>query len=160
MPLLHRLGRRLRAIVRRDRVERELADELQLHIELEQRKNERLGMSPNEARRAALLTFGGVERYKEEARDARGVRVFETVAQDVRYAFRAMRKAPAFTTVVVLTLGLGVGATSAIFSIVNAVLLRPLPYARPEQIMRLYARTPDGTFEKFSVSVPDYLDYK
>src|SRR5204863_7838801 len=108
MPLFHRLARRLRAIIRRDRVERELADELQLHIELEQQKNERLGMSPNDARRAALLTFGGVERYKEEARDARGVRMFETMMQDARYALRAMRKAPAFTAVVVLTLGLGV----------------------------------------------------
>src|SRR6266550_2820967 len=124
MLLLHRLGRRLRALFRRDRVERELAEELQLHIELEQQKNERLGMSPGDARRAALVTFGGVERYKEEARDARGVRILETLAQDARYALRTMRKAPAFTTVVALTLGLGVGATSAIFSIVNAILLR------------------------------------
>src|SRR5690348_15695495 len=160
MTLLHRLARRLRAIFRRDRVERELADEVQLHIELEQAKNERLGMPPNEARRAALITFGGVERYKEEARDARGVRVVETIAQDVRYAFRSMRKAPAYTTVVVLTLGLGVGATSAIFSIVNAVLLRPLPYAQDDQVMRVYSSTPGGTIDRFSVSVPDYLDYK
>src|SRR5205085_3755359 len=142
MPLLHRLARRLRAVFRRDRVERELADELQLHIELEQQKNERLGMLPNDARRAALLRFGGVERYKEEARDARGVRVLETMAQDFRYALRAMRKTPAFTAVVVLTLGLGVGATSAIFSIVNAVLLRPLPYEHPEALVRVYSQNP------------------
>src|SRR5690348_3100150 len=117
--LIRRIIRRLRAIFQRDLVERELADELQLHIELEQQKNERLGMSPDEARRAALVTFGGLERYKEEARDARGVRLVETVAQDARYALRTMRKTPAFTAIVILTLGLGVGATSAIFSIVN-----------------------------------------
>jgi|tagenome__1003787_1003787.scaffolds.fasta_scaffold20984049_5 putative ABC transport system permease protein len=160
MNLLRRLRRRLRALAFRREVERELADELQLHIELEQEKNERLGMSPDEARRAALVTFGGVERYKEEARDARGVRLLETVAQDLRYALRTMRKTPAFTATVILTLGLGVGATSAIFSIVNAVLLRPLPYGNEQSLVRLYSQVPDGTIDRFSVSIPDYLDYK
>ncbi len=160
MVFMHRLARRFRALTRRAHVERELADELQLHIELEQQKNERLGMTPHEARRAALLTFGGVERYKEEARDARGVRLVEHVAQDLRIALRGMRKSPGFATVVVLTLGLGVGATSAIFSIVNAVLLRPLPYERPAELVRVYSQVPDGTVQKFSVSVPDYLDFK
>src|SRR5437868_15544251 len=122
MNLFRRLRRRLRALAFRRDVEQELADELQLHIELEQQKNERLGMTPNEARRAALLTFGGVERYKEEARDARGVRLVEHVAQDLRIALRGMRKSPGFATVVILTMGLGVGAASAILSIVNAVL--------------------------------------
>src|SRR5690242_1231840 len=125
-----RLARRLRALLRRQRLEQELADELALHLDLEQQKNERLGMRPDDARRAALITFGGVERYKEEARDARGVRLLETLAHDLRYAFRAMRRTPLFTLVVLVTIGLGVGATSAIYSIVNAVLLRPLPYAR------------------------------
>ena len=160
MLFLHRLTRRLRALTRRGRVERELADELQLHIELEQQKNERLGMSPDAARRAALITFGGVERYKEEARDVRGVRFLEHAMQDLRVALRTMRKSPAFTATVILTLGLGVGATSAIFSIVNAVLLRPLPYGRPDELVRVYSQTPDGTLEKFSVSVQDYLDFK
>jgi predicted permease len=160
MPLLKRLVRRVRALTRRDRVEQELSDELALHIELEQQKNERLGMSPDDARRAALLTFGGIERYKEEARDARGVRVIETMGQDLRYALRSMRRAPAFTLVVVLTLGLGVGATSAIFSIVNAVLLRPLPYGRPDEIVRVYSQVPDGTITRFSMSIPDFLDFR
>ena len=160
MTLLRRLRRRLRALAFRRDVERELADELQLHIELEQQKNERLGMSPIEARRAALVTFGGVERYKEEARDARGVRLVETIAQDLRYALRTMRKMPAFTAIVILTLGLGVGATSAIFSIVNAVLLRPLPYANERSLVRVYSQVPDGTVTRFSVSIPDYLDFK
>lgn len=160
MTLLRRLRRRFRALAFRGDVERELTDEIQLHIELEQQKNERLGMSPDEARRAALVTFGGVERYKEEARDARGVRLVETVAQDLRYALRTMRKTPAFTAIVILTLGLGVGATSAIFSIVNAVLLRPLPYGNERSLVRLYSQVPDGTIDRFSVSIPDYLDYK
>jgi putative ABC transport system permease protein len=160
MSLIHRFGRRWRALARRARVERELADELALHLELEQQKNEQLGMSPNEARRAALVAFGGVERHKEDARDVRGVRIVETAMQDLRYAGRVMRKAPAFTAMVVLTLALGVGATSAIFSIVNAVLLRPLPYGRPAELVRVYSQTPDGTLDRFSVSVPDYLDFK
>src|SRR5690348_5721937 len=117
-------------------------------------------MAPEQARREALRTFGGVERYKEEARDVRGVRTVETMAQDLRYALRTMRKSPVFTTVVVLTLGLGVGATSAIFSIINAVLLRPLPYASADALVRVYSENPDGTLEKFSVSIPDYLDFR
>ncbi|HKN64878.1 MAG TPA: ABC transporter permease [Gemmatimonadaceae bacterium] len=160
MTLFRRLRRRFRALAFRRVVERELSDELQLHIELEQQKNERLGMSADEARRAALVTFGGVERYKEEARDARGVRFVETIAQDLRYALRTMRRTPAFSAIVILTLGLGVGATSAIFSIVNAVLLRPLPYANERSLVRLYSQVPDGTAERFSVSIPDYQDYK
>ena len=160
MTLLRRLRRRFRALAFRRDVERELTDELQLHIELEQEKNERLGMSPDEARRAAILTFGGVERYKEEARDVRGVRLLETIAQDLRYALRTMRKTPGFTAVVILTLGLGVGATSAIFSIVNAVLLRPLPYGNEQSLVRVYSQVPDGTVQRFSVSIPDYLDFK
>jgi len=160
MTLLRRLRRRFRALAFRRDVERELADELQLHIELEQEKNERLGMSPDEARRSALVTFGGVERYKEEARDVRGVRFVEVIAQDLRYALRTMRKTPAFTAVVILTLGLGVGATSAIFSIVNAVLLRPLPYDNEASLVRVYSAPPGDRMPKFSVSVPDYLDFK
>ena len=160
MIFMPRFARRLRALTRRARVERELADELQLHIELEQQKNERLGMSPNDARRAALLTFGGVERYKEEARDVRGVGLLEHAGQDLRIALRGMRKTPGFTATVILTLGLGVGATSAIFSIVNAVLLRPLPYGRPAELVRVYSQVPASTIPKFSVSIPDYLDFK
>ena len=160
MTLFRRLRRRVRALAFRRDVERELADELQLHIELEQDKNERLGMSPDEARRAALVTFGGVERYKEEARDVRGVRILETIAQDLRFALRSMRKTPGFSAVVILTLGLGVGATSAIFSIVNAVLLRPLPYGNEASLVRVYSAPPGDRIPKFSVSVPDYLDFK
>lgn len=158
--MLRRFTRRLRALFRRGQLEQELTSELALHLELEREKNERLGMRPDEARRAALITFGGVERYKEEARDVRGVRVVESVVQDLRYALRVMRKSPTFTIVVVLTLGLGVGATSAIFSIVNAVLLRPLPYANADQLVRVYSQNPDGTLQRFSVSIPDFLDFK
>ena len=160
MNFLKRVRRRVTALANRRRVEQELADEVALHLELEQQKNEQRGMSPAAARRAALLAFGGVERYKEEARDARGVRVLEVLAQDLRYALRAMRKAPAYTLMVVLTLGLGVGATSAIFSIVNGVLLRPLPFGQPESLVRVYSQDPSGALERFSVSIPDYLDFR
>jgi predicted permease len=157
---LHRIIRRLRALVQRDTVERELSDELRFHVDMETEKLMARGMARDDARRSALLTFGGVERYKEEARDVRGVRPLETVLQDLRYGARSMRKSPVFTIVVVLTLALGVGATTAIFSIVNAVLLRPLPYERSEELVRIYSQVPDGTLDRFSMSPLDYLDFR
>src|SRR5215217_8596313 len=108
----------------------DLGDEVHFHLEMEARALEAKGLSPEAARVEAQRRFGGVDRYTEELRDVRGGRIFEAAGQDARYAFRLVKRFPAFTAIVLLTLGITIGANTAIFSVVNAVLLRPLPFPR------------------------------
>ena len=126
---------RLRALLSRAAVERELDDELLFHIEREAEKYERQGMSREAALRRARLEFGGVEQVKEASRDLRGNARLESFARDLRYAMRSLRSRPAFTLTVVATLALGIGANTAIFTLVDALLLRPLPVPHPEQLV-------------------------
>ncbi len=111
--------------------------EIEEHIALQTAENVRVGLAPAEARRQALLKFGAVEAIREEYRDQSGLPALETLFQDARHAFRRLRKAPAFTAATVLTLALGIGATTSIFTLVDAVLLKSLPVAKPEQLYRL-----------------------
>src|SRR5713226_4271871 len=127
-------GLRLRSLLRSARVEHELDEEVRHHLERQVDENVAAGMSPEEARYSALRDFGGVEQRKEECRDARGLAFVDSVRQDLRYALRMLRKNPAFTVVALLSIGLGVGANSAIFSLVDQALLRPLPVREPERL--------------------------
>src|SRR5437868_6563133 len=123
---------RFRALFRRNAVEGELDDELRFHFREQVEKYVRSGLSRAEAVRRARLMFGGIEGIKEECRDARGVRWLEDLWMDLRYALRTLRRSPVFLAVAVLSLALGIGANSAIFSLIDAVMLRAMPVQEPE----------------------------
>src|SRR6266550_63407 len=127
----------LRAMQRRSRMESEMDAELRFHLEGYAEDLVRRGVPREEAMRRARIEFGGVERAKEECRDARGTNFIESLVQDLRFGQRMLCKTPGFTTVAVLTLALGIGANTAIFTLIDAVMLKSLPVASPKQLYRL-----------------------
>jgi putative ABC transport system permease protein len=157
---LSQLWRRLLFYLRRDQFDRELEEEIRFHLEMKAEENLAAGVSPEDARYAAQRQFGNQTLLQEVSRDMWAVRSIETLFQDLRYGARGLLKNPGFTAVAVLTLALGIGANTAIFSVVNAVLLRPLPYADDEQLLMIWGRLPDTGIKRISVSVPEFIDYR
>src|SRR5262249_19573282 len=132
---LRELLSRAFSVFRRERFDRDLDEELREHLKLLVEEYSRRGMSPQEAFNAARKSFGGLEQAKDACRDQRGLPMLETFLQDLRYGFRVMRKNPGFAAVAVLTLALGIGANSAIFSVLDSVMLAVLPVRDPQQLL-------------------------
>jgi putative ABC transport system permease protein len=149
---------RLRSLFCRKAAETELDDELRFHFERQAQKYESSGFTREEALRRARLDFGGIDQVKEECREARGVHFMEELFQDVRYGLRMLRKSPGFTAVALLTLALGIGANTSIFSVVYGVLLRPLPYQDSDRVIVLNETNPKVGV--VSVSYPNFLDWR
>jgi putative ABC transport system permease protein len=135
-----RLLRRVRALRRQEQFSREMEEEMSFHLELEIEDLVSRGYDREAARRRALLTFGGLDRYQEEGREARGTLWFDQLWRDFRYAVRSLARTPAFTAVALLTLALGIGANTAMFSVVRGILLRPLPYHEPHRLAMLWTQ--------------------
>ena len=151
---------RLRALFRRESVLQDIEEELRAHVEMETETNIRRGMAPDEARAAALKSFGNLVRNTERGYDIRGGGWLETFWQDLRYGVRILLKRPGFTLIAVITLALGAGANTAIFSVVHTVLLRPLPFPEPERLVVLAGKGGSGQLIGGGVAYPDYADWR
>ncbi|MEO7797585.1 MAG: ABC transporter permease [Opitutaceae bacterium] len=150
---------RLCGLFRRDRLEAEMKAEMQAHLDRLTERNLAAGMTPDDARHAALREFGGMAQFAEEARDEQRSLWAEQLVQDLRYAVRSLAKSPAFTLTAVVTLGLGIGVNTALFSVVNMVALRPLPVKDPENLVVLAGRTARGD-TRSNFGYTEYLDYR
>jgi predicted permease len=149
-----------RNLFSRGAVERDLDQEVQSYIDLLTEEKIKAGMSPDEARRAARLEAGSVEQIKDEVRDVRKGSFLDSAVQDLRYGLRLLRRSPGFTTLAVLTIGIGIGANSAIFSVVNGVVRKPLAYPDAERLMFITSQFPTLNFNKFWISPPEYFEFK
>ena len=155
---LRRFFHRLRSFFRRAEQDRELEAEMSAHLELAIEENLERGLSALEARRQALVRFGGQQQTREHHREARGLPLLETLLQDLRFALRMLGKSPGFTAIAVLTLALGIGANTSLFSVINGVLLNPLPFPNANRIVAMFQDKPN--FPKGSISYPNFLDWR
>ena len=160
MKLLRRFWHRLRETLGGARHDGEFADEIEAHLQMQTEDNLRLGMSPEAARRAAALKFGSVESTRGSWRDQRVLPVLESIPGDVRFAVRGLLREPGFAGVCVLTLALAIGASSAIFSVVNAALIRPLPYPDADRLVQVWETNPRANRWSDWASYPDFADWR
>ena len=152
--------KRLRALLRGEMLDRELDVEVRFHIEMETEKYIGQGMTPSEARLRAFRNFGPMEKHKEEARDTRGVTWIEELGADLRYGLRGLFKNPGFAALAILTLGLGIGANTAIFSVINGVLLKPLPYENGDRLVLVQQSATRANQQNFGVSIKELYEYR
>lgn len=150
----------LRNVFGRATVERDLDEELSAYVDLLVAEKIKTGIDPEEARRLTLIEVGGIEYMKEQVRDERPGQMFENATRDLRYGLRQLRRSPAFAAIAVVTIALGIGATSAIFSVINAVALKPLPYPNSERLVFITTQFPRLDFDKFWVSPPEYFELR
>jgi len=150
--------RRVQGLWLSETIHKEISEELQFHIDMRVEENIRRGMTPDEARRDAERRFGNPMQIKEQGYDVRGARWLETIWQDLRYGARMLVKNPGFTLVAVVTLALGIGANTAIFSVINALLVRPLPFAEADRLVMIWETHPD--IPRAPVSIPDFQDWR
>src|SRR5271167_472012 len=149
---------RLRSVLRRGTVESEMEEVLRFHSQRQLEKHMKSGIDRGEALRRVRMDFGGLEQVKEECRDARGVSLLETLVQDLRYGWRTLLKSPGFAAAALFTLALGIGANTAIFSVVYGILLRPLPFWDASRLIILNETTP--RVGDVSVSYPNFQDWQ
>ncbi len=157
---LRSLPARIWASLRKERLDRELDEEIESHLEMAVEENIRHGMSPAEARSAARREFGGLEQMKEQYRDLGRLRWVEAVFQDLRYAARRLRRSPGFTMAALLILALGLGANTAIFSVIDAVLLRPLPFPEPDRLVGVWEETPMFGLKYSPAAMGNYVEWR
>src|SRR5580658_5050568 len=159
MTFLRVFGSRVRALFAAPQLDRDLDDELRSHIEMETEANVQRGMTPAEARRKALLEFGGIAQTAEIYREARALAWVEGLLQDLRYAMRGFQRAPGFTAVAIISLGLGIGVNTTLFSLLNMLILRPLPVEDPGRLVT-FSSQQKGSFPMPAFSYPDYRDIR
>jgi hypothetical protein len=160
MDALRGLMARLRAVLRGRQADRDLDDEIRSHIEMETAKNIAEGRSPDEARRLALAAFGGRDAALEAHRDVRGARWLSDLSRDTRFALRTLRHNPALTVAAIMTLAVGIGANTAIFSTLHAVVLRPLPFRDSDRLVMLYETNPERGWTQAEVAPANYVDWR
>src|SRR5262245_57859915 len=158
MNAIRQLWGRLLSLARRGRLEREMEEEMRFHLDMQVEENLKAGMAAEDARYAARRQFGNQTWLKEASREMWSLNSIETLIQDLRYGVRTLMKSPGFAFVALLTLALGIGANTAIFSLVNAILLRPLPFKDPDQLVVVWGTAPESS--RRPISEPNFLDYQ